>query len=170
MILTLLMHKLIIAVMYSDSKVYNSLKTLLVEEFGDAVESKDYDFDKFTSYYEKEMGKNLVKRFLVFDFSIEKKDLIKVKKRTTSIEKEFSEDGKRKINLDPGYLSDKELVLASFKKGTDYKEDLGESVYAHKVLEFKDRKVKVFWHTFPDYRVKENQEFFISILKKRNLY
>lgn len=108
------------------------------------------------------MGKNLVKRFLIFDYTLEKKDLIEIKKQTTEIEKEFSKENKRTINLDPGYLNDKELVLASFKRGTNYKEDLGEGVYAHKVLEFKDGKAQIFWHTFPDYRVKENQEFFIE--------
>ena len=33
---------------------------------------------------------------------------------------DLSKDNKRTINLDPGYLNEKELVLASFKKGTNY--------------------------------------------------
>lgn len=157
-------NQLIIAIMYFNEETYKKAKSILIEKFREIKkESRSYDFDQFTSYYEKEMGKNLVKRFLVFDYKINKKELIKIKKQTTEIEKEFSRDNKRTINLDPGYLNDKELVLASFKKGTNYKEDLGEGVYAHKVLEFKDKKPIIFWHTFPDYRVKENQEFFMKI-------
>ena len=155
--------KLIIAVMYSNREIYTKVKLILIEKFKEITnESKEYDFDKFTSYYEEEMGKNLVKRFLIFNYFIEKKDLIKIKKQTSEIEKEFSKDNKRKINLDPGCLNDKELFLASFKKGTNYKEDLGQGVYAHKVLEFKEGKANIFRHTFSDYRIEENQEFFIK--------
>lgn len=151
--------------MYSNEEVYNKVKSVLEKKFGDIkTQSKEYSFDLFTSYYKKEMGNNLVKRFLIFNYNISKKELIKIKKQTAEIEKQFSKNNKRTINLDPGYLNEKELVLASFKRGTNYKEELGEGVYAHKVLEFKDNKAITFWHTFPDYRVKENQEFFMKSL------
>jgi len=154
--------KLFIAIMYSKKETYNKVKQILEEKFGNTkAESQPYNFDQFTSYYEKEMGKNLVKRFLIFKKEIQKLDLIEIKQQTTEIEKEFSINEKRTINLDPGYLNKEELTLASFKKGTNYKEDLGQGVYAHKVLEFKENPI-IFWHTFPDYRVKENQEFFIQ--------
>lgn len=153
------MGRLIIAVMYPSDGLYSKCRAVLVERFGSLLkESEPYDFDKFTSYYEKEMGKGILKRFLVFSKEISKQDLVKVKKETTLVEKDFSKEGNRQINLDPGYVSSKELVLASFKKGTNYKEDLGQGVYAHKVLEF--NPVKMFWHTFPDYR--EKWEFFIE--------
>jgi len=159
------MNKLIIAIMYSDKEIYNKVKEILIEKYQEIKkESNEYNFDQFTKYYEKEMGKNLVKRFLIFNKDIEKQDLINIKKQTTEIEKEFSKDNNRTINLDPGYINKEELVLASFKSGTNYKEDLGQGIYAHKVLEFKD-KVNIFWHTFPDYRIKENQEFFINTFK-----
>lgn len=151
--------------MYSDKNIYDKAKSLLISKFKRIkAESPEYNFDQFTSYYEKEMGKNLVKRFLIFYKNIEKKHLIKIKKEVTEIEKKFSINSNRTINIDPGYLNEKELVLSSFKKGTNYKEDLGEGIYAHKLLEFKDKKAITFWHTFPDYRVKENQEFFMKSL------
>ena len=154
---------MIIAIMYSDKRVYGQVKDILIKEYGEIkAESDEYDFDQFTSFYEKEMGKGLVKRFLIFVKDIEKKDLIEIKNKITEIEKEFLKDENRTINLDPGYINGDELVLASFKSGTNYKEDLGGGVYAHKVLEFKEKNVERFWHTFPDYRVKENQDFFID--------
>lgn len=153
--------------MYSSNEKYNKVKSILTDKFGEIIaESNEYNFNKFTSYYEKEMGKNLVKRFLIFNKVIDKKDLIKIKKQTAEIEKEFAVNNNRTINLDPGYTNEKESVLASFKKGTNYKEELGEGVYAHKVLEFKDGKAITFWHTFPDYRIEENQEFFMKIFSK----
>ena len=173
--------KLIIAVMYSDLKVYSDCKEELIDLFGEIEkEGEEYDFDKFTKFYEKEMGKGLIKRFIVFkdpiiknsikekqkikDFPISKlknfENLKKIKIKTAEIEKKYSKEGKRTINLDPGYLSSSELALASFKKGTNYKEDIGGGVYLHKVLEFKDGKIIEFWHTFPDYR--EKKEFFLN--------
>lgn len=151
--------------MYSNKEEYEKVKSLLKEKFQDIKEeSQPYNFDQFTSFYEKEMGKNLIKTFIIFKKEITKQDLIKIKQQTTKIEKEFAVNNNRIINLDPGYLNEEELVLASFKKGTNYKENLGEGVYAHKVLEFKENKAIIFWHTFPDYRVEENQEFFIQSL------
>jgi len=157
------MSRLVIAIMYAKDEIYNQVRLILFKKFGKTIkESNPYNFDQFTQYYEKEMGSGLLKRFLMFNFNLEKKDLIEIKKETAEIEKEFSKEGNRTINLDPGYVNKSELVLASFKRGTNYKEDLGEGVYAHKVLEFKEGKAGIFWHTFPDYRVKENQEFFVT--------
>jgi len=152
-----------IAIMYSDDAIYQECKKELIKLFDDIFkEGTPYDFDQFTSYYEKEMGKGIVKRFLIFKKQTNKQDLKEIKLKTTEIEKKHSKDDKRTINLDPGYISENELVLASFKKGSNYKEDLGDGIYAHKVLEFKDNKAIELWHTFPDYREKENQEFFIE--------
>ena len=156
--------KLIIALMYSNKEIYRKTLEELKKLFGDIdKESQEYNFDQFTKFYEKEFGKNLVKRFISFKNRIEREDLADIKLKTTQIEKEFSKENKREINLDPGYLTETELVLASFKKGTNYKQDIGKGIYAHKVLEFKGNKVEIFWHTFPDYRVKENQEWFNKV-------
>ena len=76
-------NRLLIAIMYSDKAIYENLKPLLVEKYKEIQkESQEYDFNKFTSYYEKEMGKGLVKRFLIFNYNLEKKDLIKIKEQT----------------------------------------------------------------------------------------
>ena len=169
------MSKLLISIFYSDKKLYEACKKELIKIFGDILkESKAYSFDKFTDYYEKEMGKGLVKRFVIFKKPIEKISLnnkpieknslkiklIKIKLKTTELEKKFSKQGKRMVNLDPGYLTGKELVLASFKPGTNYKEKISNKVYAHKVLEFKGKEAITFWHTFPDY--KEKKKFFVG--------
>ena len=90
--------------------------------------------------------------------------MVSIKKETTDLEKKFSVDGKRQANIDPGYIGQYELVLASFKRGRGYKQELGDGVYAHKVLEFDDGGVQTFWHTFPDY--KENKESLIGLAKR----
>ena len=157
--------KLMIAVMYSDKEIYSRCKNGLVGEYGEIFkESEEYDFDKFTKYYAKEMGAGLVKRFLIFVKEINDKiELSDIKHKITEIEKKYSDEGNRTINLDPGYLSSKELVLASFKRGTNYKEQISEKVWLHKVLEFDGNEVKMFWHTFPDYR--EQKDYFLGLTR-----
>lgn len=149
---------LIFALMYKDNKILEKTTGELKNNFGDIIDkSLEYDFN-FTDYYEKEFGSNLKKTMIIFNKKINKNDLIEIKNKTAEIEKKHSANGKRTINIDPGYINKKELVLASFK-GRDFKESLGNGVYAHKVLEFDNGKAKEFLHTFPDYREKGVKEF-----------
>ncbi|MBU0614635.1 MAG: DUF4416 family protein [Nanoarchaeota archaeon] len=146
------MDRLLIAVMYPDEENLDKVKSDLVKEYGLIIkESEPYDFTTFTSYYEPEMGAKILKRFLIFEKKISKNDMIEIKKKITEFEKKYSVDGKRTINLDPGYISSTELVLATCK-GKGFKEKLGDKVWAHKVLEFKDGEAIAFYHTFADYK------------------
>mgnify|MGYP001592809108 FL=1 len=52
--------------------------------------------------------------------------------------------------------------MASFK-GKDFKEDLGDAVFAHKVLEFRGDKVGDFFHTFADFKSNDVRDFFLNI-------
>ena len=147
------------AIMYSSEDILNKAKNELIEKYGSIKkESPDYDFN-FTKYYEKEMGSNLKKRFIILEKEISKKDLIDIKLFITEIEEKFSFDERRTVNIDPGYISSKELVLATFK-AKDFKEKLNDQIWVHKVLEFDP--LKEFFHTFADYREKENQKFLIT--------
>ncbi|MBR9699772.1 DUF4416 family protein [Candidatus Woesearchaeota archaeon] len=150
------MNKLLIAVMYKDSP--QKALDILKKEYGNVLtQTKEYDFT-FTDYYEKEFGKNLKKTIFIFEKKIEKKDLVEIRERTGEIEQQLSLDGKRTVNIDPGYISKKELVLAT-KKSQSYKKELGKGVFAHKVLGF-NGEVKTFHHTFKDYKLLST--FFLS--------
>ncbi|TKJ17120.1 hypothetical protein CEE44_01125 [Candidatus Woesearchaeota archaeon B3_Woes] len=151
---------LFMAVMYSSEDVFTTAKKDLIAKYSDIkAESSAYSFN-FTKYYEKEMGSNLKKKFLIFNKEISKKDLIEIKHFITKIEEKYSDNG-RTVNIDPGYLSSNEFVLATFK-GKDFKEKISEDVFVHKILEFKEKKIIEFFHTFADYKVKENQEFLLA--------
>jgi hypothetical protein len=153
---------LLFALMYKDKAVLEKTINKLKDDFGGILKkSPEYDFN-FTNYYEKESGTNLKKIIIVFNKKISKDDLVEIKNKITEIEKGFSVYGKRTVNIDPGYVNDKEVVLATFKK-KDFKEELGNGVYAHKVLEFADGKVKEFWNTFPDYKEKRIKDFLMGI-------
>lgn len=152
--------KLFFGIMFSNREVYEKAVNDLIKKFGDVEkESFEYDFDKFTDYYEKEMGKNIIKKLIIFKKEIKEEDLVEIKKFITEIEKKYSVMDNRKINIDPGYVSKEKVVLTSFKK-KDFKKNLGEGVYAHEVLRFENGKILTFWHTFGDYREKGVKGFF----------
>ncbi|MBU90714.1 hypothetical protein CMO94_04165 [Candidatus Woesearchaeota archaeon] len=153
---------LFFALMYNNNEILK--KTINKLNFGAILsKSPEYDFD-FTDHYENEFGSDLKKTIIIFNNNIQKNNLIKIKNKINEIEKDYSADGKRTINIDPGYVNDKEVVLASFKKKR-FKENLGDGVFAHKVLEFEDGKVKEFFHTFPDFKSKLVKEFFLNNIK-----
>ncbi len=153
------MNNLLFAIMYSKKEILDKTTHILEEKFGEIkTKSEEYDFN-FTDYYEGEFGTNLKKIFIIFEKPIEKQDLITIRERTGEIEQELSKNNKRSVNIDPGHISRSELILAT-KKGKNWKEPLSNEIYAHKLLEFKDNEVISFYHTFTDYKLKQNIEFF----------
>ncbi len=112
--------------------------------------SKDYDFDK-TDYYAEEMGKNLRRRLFSFAGLLSATELVSGKLSCHRIEEKFSDNGSRRVNIDPGYIDYFKVVLASFKEGPQ-KIYLGESVFADMVLLYEGGEFRVLPWTFPDFR------------------
>src|SRR5690606_28994099 len=94
------------------------LKDALEENFGpiDYV-SPVLDFQKFTYYYNEEMGKNtsIEARMISFQYLSSPAFLCNAKLITNEIEKNYSVDDKRKVNIDIGYIHHTQFVLASTK-------------------------------------------------------
>ncbi len=157
--------KLFFALMYKDKGVFEKAVKCLKDDFGTVLSSNaEYEFD-FTDYYAEEFGNGLKKMLIAFDKIINNGDLAEVKIISSQVEDEFCDSSnKRAINIDPGYFNDKGVVIASFK-GKDFKEDIGEDVFAHKVLSFDNGAVKDFFHTFPDFKRSIVKDFFIRLIK-----
>ena len=155
--------KLIIGVMWNDEEVLNEAIEELKKEFG-AVEKESftYDFSLITDYYEEEMGKNLNKKWLVFKELVEMDDLAAIKLKTGDIEKGFSTNNKRKINIDPGYITHEQFILASLK-GSAHKIHLHSGVWAHLIYVLTKTKCIEFGRTFPDLRKEEMQKFLLEV-------
>lgn len=154
--------RLFIGLMYSDENILNKAIKKLIKKFGSIKkESFVYNFD-FTDYYSKEMGKNLIKKFLVFKNLIKRKDLVKIKKFTNELERKFSVNGKRLVNIDPGYLTLNSLVLASTKE-RPHRIYLNKGIFADLNLMFKKDSCVTFPYTFPDFREERTKKFFLEI-------
>ncbi len=161
--------KLFTAVFTNKMDLFEKVKEILEEKFGKIdFESQNFDFDN-TTYYEEEMGKNLKKKFYFFKDLIMPDEIVKVKTKTMEIEEEFKEEGKRKVNIDPGYVDLSKIVLSS-KKDYSHRIYLGKGIFAEVTLYFKKGNFHTFHYTYPDYRQEDYIETFLKareILKEQ---
>lgn len=110
-------------------------------------------FDR-TRYYEKEMGWPLHRRFVSFSDLIRPEVLIDAKVKTNRLEEALVREGKRTVNVDPGYVSLERLVLATGKNYT-HRIYLGEGIYADLTLVFHKGSFRPLAWTYRDYAEQE---------------
>jgi len=104
----------------------------------------------YTDYYEKEFGGDLIRRFAAFERLIRPDALPDVKLWTNVLEQRLSAEGRRKVNIDPGYLARAHLILAT-GKGYTHRPYLRNGIYADLTLMYRDRKFHPLPWTYPDY-------------------
>lgn len=127
-----------------------------------AAESASYDFDSTTHYYAEEMGKRLNKWIVAFRDPIFPDQLPDIKLTSNAMEQVWlSVDGRRRVNIDPGYLSPINLVLASGKNAS-YRIYLRDGIYAEITLRYQHGSYTPLDSTYPDYRQPEVIAFFNS--------
>ncbi|MCK5220876.1 MAG: DUF4416 family protein [Candidatus Aminicenantes bacterium] len=137
--------------------------SLLKKEFSELdIISDQFEFN-FTDYYFMEMGKPLNRQFFSFSRLISPEELPGIKLRTNEIEKEFSISGKRRINLDPGYLSDANVIIATTKNYYQ-RIPLNNGIYAHMEYVIKGKNLNILEWTYPDFRSEKYMNFFQGML------
>jgi hypothetical protein len=105
----------------------------------------------FTDYYGEEMGEGLCKTYLAFENPVEREALAGIKVFTNEMERRYSAEGRRTVNLDPGYVAADKLVLAS-TKDFYHRIYLGQGIFAEVTLHYRKGDYRFFSWTFPDYR------------------
>jgi len=120
--------------------------------------SEIFDFD-FTDYYEREIGPHLKRQFVAFDTPIRPDALRESKIMSNELEARLSVGGRRRANVDPGYLDSSKLVVASTKDAT-YRVYLGEGIYAQPMLWYEKGSYHPWPWAYPDYRTAFAISFF----------
>ncbi|MDZ7362867.1 MAG: phosphoribosylformylglycinamidine cyclo-ligase [candidate division KSB1 bacterium] len=150
---------LFMAVLFSPSVSYDDVRAVVMQEFGDILmQSPVFPFNH-SDYYAEEMGANLQKVFLLLGRLIDPSALVEWKLRAQEVESRYTENGKRKINIDPGYLEASKLVLAT-TKNYDHRIYLGRGIYGDVQLRFRFQQFHFNDWTYPDYRQPEHIAFF----------
>ncbi len=104
----------------------------------------------YTTYYEKEMGRDLLRTFILFESPVERDSLSEIKVTTNTIEESFALNGNRTVNIDPGYIALEHVILAT-TKGYAHRIYLKEGIYADLTLMYRDGTYRPLEWTYPDY-------------------
>ncbi len=157
--------KIISSIFSGNSDILDSTLAILEEKWG-AIDyiSAAIPFD-YTSYYRKEMGASLVRRFISFQTLVPPDMLPDVKLFTNKVEERFILEGKRVVNIDPGYISQAHLILATGKAYT-HRPYLRDGIYADLTLIFEKHTFRRLEWTYPDYADKSTISIFNNIRER----
>jgi hypothetical protein len=155
--------KFFVGMISHETSLFDECAELLCTEFGPLdLRSPIVTWDH-TEYYRQEMGTALLRTFMFFERLQNPEQLASVKNLTNRIEKRFSlaTIGNRRINIDPGYITEAKVVLAS-TKDFSHRVYIGQNIYAEVTLQYREQG-KTFValdHTYPDFRRKDMVDVF----------
>ncbi len=137
----------------------------MVEAWGPIeAESQAFEFIE-TEYYEKSMGMGLRKVLFTFRELVDPEMLVDCKLLTNQWEEQFATEfdcpESRPLNLDPGYVTEAKLILAS-TKDRDHRIYLSRGIFAENTLFFRSGQWQARPWTYPDYQRADYQEFLIE--------
>ena len=142
----------------------DSLRTELERLFGPAdMVTEPFPFS-FTDYYVPEMGEGIERFFISFSRLVSPDELAAVKTSTDRIELSLAEDGMRKINLDPGLITEANVILATTKNRA-HRIAIGMSLYAEVTLIYHSHGYRSFPWTYADYRSEKVQAVLLEMRK-----
>jgi hypothetical protein len=161
--------KLFVGVLTSIPEIIPKAEKQLEQIFG-AIDtrSENFPFDS-THYYDETMGTPIYRSFVAFSKLIEASLIADSKVRTNKIESDLANEypePQRPINLDPGYLEQSKIVLAS-TKNFSHRILISNGIYGEVTLQYKAGEWQSFPWTFPDYKTGRYDPYFSSL---RELY
>ena len=121
---------------------------------------------RWSDYYDGEMGTPIIRSLRSFRDPVDPAALAEIKIYTNEIEREFSVDGRRRVNFDPGLLFLSRLILAT-TKDRSHRLPLKDGIYGELTLMYEGGGWKALPWTYPDYRT---PEYAAALTEMRNLH
>lgn len=153
--------KVVVGLISNDPSLIKGATSALSRKLGEVDLESEVSPFLYTDYYKEEMGTGLMRKFLCFKKTRDPKDLHRLKIATNDLEVSFSHLGRRRINIDPGYITLSKLVLFTTKNYT-HRIYLRDGIYGEVTLFYRDGTYRPWEWTYPDYKTKEYIEFFNS--------
>ncbi len=159
--------KLIFGILACNEPIRLQCLDRIAAEFGRIDHQSPTEPFTFTDYYNDEMGDTLYRQYLSVEPLITVADLPALKHRTNDLEVEMAriESGRRRrqVNIDPGYLTQAKLVLATTKDYT-HRLYIGDGIFAEVTLCYqRPEGFQPFPWSYPDYARREVCEFFNKV-------
>ena len=116
-----------------------------------------------SKFYEREMGRGLLRRFVSFSVLQSPENLAEIKLQTQRIEDNYRiVAAGRRVNLDPGYIDAFKLVLAS-TKNAGQRIYLRSGIYGEATLLYHDSAFHGLEYSYRDYLWPESLAFFTQM-------
>lgn len=153
-------------ILFSENSQFQNARDSLVKTYGSAfMETAPRAWNR-SEYYRDELGWPILRIFLFFKKLVNPADLPDIKLTTNSIEKSLSINDKRTVNIDPGYLTLHNIVLAT-TKNYSHRIYLSHGIYGEITLLYKqsEKTYSPFIFTYPDYQDEETIAMFLKARK-----
>jgi hypothetical protein len=154
---------------------YFSFQKSILDEFEISAEKKfgsiylkaaEYLGSDYTLYYKTEMGTPLYKRILCMAEPFAVKKIYLVKLWALKYEKKLSIQGKRRINIDPGYIQQENFILLTCKRFAQ-RIHIRNGIYGEITYLFNSQgkpDICLPW-TYPDYKNPKIIDYFYKCRK-----
>ncbi|MCU0236867.1 MAG: DUF4416 family protein [Acidobacteria bacterium] len=117
-----------------------------------------------SAYYREEMGEPIFRRFVSFRGLLDPQRLPEYKLAAMQLEEQLAVGGRRTVNVDPGYLSDANVIIAT-AKNQFHRVPLRDGIYAHMEYTLKDGRINLLPWTYPDFKTGAYVDFFTHLLE-----
>ena len=153
--------QLIAGVLYANAGLLEQVEEALAARISPIeLRSEPFAFD-VTGYYGPEMGGDLKRVLYAFRDLVGPETIADVKLATNDVEAYFAASGRRRVNIDPGYIDFHKLVLAS-AKFLGQKIYIGKGIYADPTLYY-DKGWKPHPWGFPDFKDGRYNDFLTRV-------
>lgn len=143
--------------------LWPDIRDELAPVFGECEYVSDLLDFSHTTYYDAELGSPLRRRILAFRDLVPQQRLADLKLETVRLELAHARpNGSRRVNLDPGLLTQERLVLAT-GKNFPHRIYLGRGIYADLTLVYTRSGWQNQPWTFPDYATPAMHELFFGL-------
>ena len=154
--------KFFIGILYHESQSLESAVRFIEDLFA-KIDYKSSEFEfSLTDYYREELGWPIFRKFVSLTKLIDPGTLPALKISTNKVEDNLRKNGKRTVNLDPGYMDYAKVVLASAKYNGQ-KIYLAQGIYADPTLWYEKGTYKPYPFSFPDFKSNIYNETFLHI-------
>ena len=148
--------------LYNDKHYRNNAISELVDVFGNIkFYSNTFVFSGFTDYYENEIGKNIIREWILFENIDNNENFYEKKIISVNIEKKFKTDDKRHINIDPGCITLNNMQLLT-TKNYSHRIYLAEGIFVEVTFLFEKNSIRYLDWTYPDYKTEIAKTFFLK--------
>src|SRR5512147_2819526 len=143
--------KLFIGMLSPEPGLFEACSEILQREFSPVDKSSEcMPWDR-SDYYREEMGPIIFRKFLFFEGTMDPGRLSAIKRFTDGLERDYTvisgKNPQRRINLDPGYVTEAKVVLASTKDFA-HRVYVGDGIYAEVTLRYNTKDRSFVPHEF----------------------